>query len=254
MPELQHLRNFTSSARRGGFGVPFFKMDGNTGEYRRTGKSNTDPMNHQKLACDPVDAMTGHQKFENKIPIYQIGRVADGYQPPAREQLGDLDEKLWPNGKDPWMPVDLLPFWDVETREVLLFSATSQGSRDAVARLVEAYINNVEVHPEDLHRVPLIELESDHYVNKHGKEIFYPIFSIIDWIDRPVAVRRILPPPVKLLQLTALPSPVPATPPTPAKFDQRAPAVAKSKPKKSGGHARLPDMDDKIPFAPEWRG
>jgi hypothetical protein len=117
MPELEHLRNFASSARRGGFGVPFFKLDGNTGEYHRTGKTNTDAMNHEKWASDPVDAMLGVQKFENKIPVYQIGRVAAGYQPPAREQLGDLDEKLWPNGKDPWMPVYLLPFWDVVQAE-----------------------------------------------------------------------------------------------------------------------------------------
>jgi hypothetical protein len=232
-------------------------MDGNTGKYHRTGKTNTDAMNHQKLACDPVDAMTGVQKFENKIPIYQIGRVAAGYEPPAREQLGDLDEKRWPNGKDPWMPVYLLPFWDVETREVLLFSATSQGSRDAVARLIECYINNVEVHPEDLHRVPLIELESDHYVNKHGKEIYYPIFSILSWIDRPAAVRRILPPPA-ILELKALPAPAgtPATPPTPTKSDKRTPVV-KTKAKKSTADdvgSKLADFDDEVPFAPEWRG
>jgi hypothetical protein len=45
--------------------------------------------------------MTGHQKFETKVPVYQIGRVADRYQPPPREQLGDLDQELWPDGKDP---------------------------------------------------------------------------------------------------------------------------------------------------------
>jgi len=234
MPELEHLRNFASSARRGGFGVPFFKMDGNTGEYHRTGKTNTDAMNHQKLACDPVDAMTGWQKFENKIPIYQIGRVADGYQPASREELGDVNECAWENGKDPWVRVDLLPFWDVESREILLFSATSKGSRDAVAHLVEAYIDNAEVHPEHLSRVPLIELEADSYTNKHGKKIFYPIFSILDWVERPVAVRRILPPPVKMLQLTALPTAVLATPPTPTKSNRRTP-VAKSQSKEIDG-------------------
>ena len=103
------------------------------------------------------------------------------------------------------MRIDLLPFWDPESREVLLFSAANKGSRDAVAHLVEAYIDNAEVHPEHLSRVPLIELEADSYTNKHGKKIFYPIFSILDWVERPVAVRRILPPPVKMLQLTALP-------------------------------------------------
>jgi hypothetical protein len=181
------------------------------------------------------------------MPIYQIGRVADGYQPPPREQLGDLDEEFWPDGKDPWVRVDLLPFWDVESREVLLFSATNQGSRDAVANLIGAFVNNIAAHPEDSNKVPLVELAADSYVNKHGKQIFYPVFEIVDWIERPAAVRRILPPPVKLLELTAVPTPVPATPPgdpTPAKSDQRAPAVAKAKSKKP---AKL-DYDDEIPF------
>ena len=170
-----------------------------------------------------------------------------------REQLGDLDEEFWPDGKDPWVRIDLLPFWDVNSREVLLFSAANKGSRDAVAQLVEAYINNIGVHPEDLTKVPLIELETDSYVNKHGKRIHVPIFSIIDWIERPAAVRRILPPPVKLLELTAVPTAAPATSPSdsiPAKSEPRAPAVAKSKPpKKSGGRAPVPDdMDNEIPF------
>jgi hypothetical protein len=253
MPEqLEHLRNFASSARRGGFGVPFFKLDGNTGEFRRTGKNNTDPMNHQKLACDPVDAMTGWQKFEKKIPVYQIGRVSSGFVPPPREELGDLDESHWEKGKDPWVRVDLLPFWNPESREVLLFSAANTGSRDAVAYLVEAYVNNIGVHPEDLSKVPLIELEIDSYTNSHGKQIFIPIFAIIDWIERPAAVRRIAPPPVRMLELTALLPAVPATPPTPAKTDQRAPAAAKAKPKpKNPDEASKPvsfDMDDEIPF------
>ena len=144
MTELAHLRNFAAAARRGGFNLPFFRLDGNTGDYHRTGKNNTATMNGQKLGCDCVDAMTGYQKFENKIPIYHLGRVADGYQPPPRELLGDLNESEWENGKDPWVRIDLLPFWDVESRELLLFSAANKGSRDAVAQLVEAYINNIE--------------------------------------------------------------------------------------------------------------
>jgi len=149
--------------------------------------------------------------------------------------------------------IDLLPFWDPESREVLLFSAANKGSRDAVAHLVEAYINDIGVHPEDLTKVPLVELETDSYINKHGKKIFYPIFAIIDWIERPAAVRRLLPPPVKMLELTALPTAGPA----PAKTDQRAPAVVKAKPKKSVPSSQQStgiDFDDEVPFAPEWRG
>ena len=248
MPELEHLRNFASSARRGGFGVSFFKLDGNTGEYHRTGKANANAMNHEKWASDPVDAMLGHRKFENKIPTYHIGRVADNFQMAQRELLGDNDERLWSNGKDPWEEVYLLPFWNVDTREVLLFSAANQGSQDAVARLVECYVNNIEVHPKDLNKVPLVELETDHYTNSHGKQIFFPIFSIIDWIERPIAVRRIRPPPVTL-ELKALPAPdsTPAPSPTPTKPKT---AAAKAKSKKSGDESTPVslDMDDEIPF------
>jgi hypothetical protein len=247
MSELEHLRNFAVAAQRGGFNVPIFKLDGNTGEYRRVGKNNNGLMNGQKLASDPADTMTGWQRFRDNRPIYILGRVADGYQPPEREELGPVD----PNKKDPWQRIDLLPFWDPESRELMLFSAASQGSRDAVASLIGAYADNLAAHPEDRGKVPLVELATDSYENTHGKQIFIAIFEVVDWAERPTAVRRILPPPVRVLELTAVPT-VPATPPsdpTPAKSDQRAPSVTKAKPKKSAErHAPAPDMDDEIPF------
>jgi hypothetical protein len=245
MPELEYLRNFAAAARRGGFGVPFFRQDGTNGEYRRSGKSDTGPMNGQRHAADCPDVITGWQKFEKKIPIYQVGRIADGYQPSSREELGDLNELGWQNGKDPWVRIDLLPFWNPESREVLLFSAANQGSRDAVANLIGAFVNNIAAHPEDSNKVPLVELAADSYVNKHGKQIFYPIFEIVGWVERPAAVRRILPPPVKMLDLAAALA-EPAKP-TLAISDQRAPAAAKAKPKKPEKPAKL-DYDDKIPF------
>ena len=43
MPELEHLRNFAAAARRGGFGVPVFKLDGNNGEYVERAKPTPPP-------------------------------------------------------------------------------------------------------------------------------------------------------------------------------------------------------------------
>jgi len=225
--ELEHLRNFTAASRRGGFNVPLFRLDGNSGEFKRTSKQHPDPMNGQILASDPGDLITGWQRFQNNMPILQVGRAADGYQPAAREQLGDLPE---PGDKDPWQRVDFLPFWSPESREVLLFTASNQGSRDAVANLVDAYCNNLAEHPEDQNKVPLIELGTDSYKNTHGKHIFVPIFDMNDWIERPAAVRRVLPPPVKMLNLTALPAP--------------APVISPKHPDRSS----VGDTDDGIPF------
>jgi hypothetical protein len=124
MSELNYLRNFAASSRRTGFNVPLFRLDGNSGEYKRTSKQHPNPMNGQILASDPGDLITGWQRFKDNTPILQVGRAADGYQPAPREQLGDLPEA---GDKDPWQRVDFLPFWNPENREVLLFTASNQG-------------------------------------------------------------------------------------------------------------------------------
>jgi hypothetical protein len=204
-------------------------------------------MNGQRLAATPADVMIGYQRIEKgKPPTYVIGRIADGYTPPPRETLGDTNEDFWPNSKDPWASASWLPFWNPETREVLIFHATSDGSKDAVVDLTQAYVLNCELHTDQINYDPLIELSVDSYESKHGRRIYFPVFETLDWVERPTAVRRIIPPPVKMLQLTAVPTVVPATPPSdtiPAKSDQSASAVAKSKSKKP---VNFDDMD--IPF------
>src|SRR5262249_27769653 len=135
--ELEHLRRYASAARsRGGFGVSFLKCDGNTGAWK-AGKDGTD-MAGRQLVADVPDAMHGFQKFENKKPIYVIGRVCDGYVPPERSTLGDTDQNRWHGGKDPWSAVVLLPMFDPESREPFIFASSSDGGQKAVTALVDA--------------------------------------------------------------------------------------------------------------------
>jgi hypothetical protein len=237
MSELQLLKNFAATARRGGFGSPGFKLDGTTGEYRRLGDKTGAKMNGQRLAATVADIMIGYQRIEKgKSPTYIVGRVSDGFTPPPREELGDLDHE-----KDPWTLASWVPFWNPDSREVLLFHAANDGSRDAVANLVQAYVDNREAHPDQADYDPLIELGADHYDGQH-RRIFYPLFDIVDWIERPVAVRRVLPAPMKLLELTAMPASPPTTPP---KLEQSAATVAKSKPKTP---VTSEMDDDEIPY------
>jgi hypothetical protein len=232
MTELALLRNFAATARRGGFGPPGFRMDGTTGEYRWIG-SKTGKMNGRRLAATVADVLVGFQRIEKgKSPIYIVGRVSDGYTPPAREELGDTDLE-----KDPWTLASWLPCWDPETFETLLFHAPNDGSRNAVANLTEAYVDYREAHPDQANYDPLIELNADHYDGQH-RRIYFPILDVLDWIERPTSLRRVLPPPVKALDLAALPAP--------------APAPSPSIPTKQS--TRSPGLDDEIPFAPEWRG
>jgi hypothetical protein len=105
-----------------------------------------------------------------------------------------------------------------------LYTATSQGSRDGITNVADAFLENGEHHPEDADKLPLIELASDSYVNSKGKRIFFPVFEILAWVERPAAVRHLRPPPVALLTLEA---------------DGKS--GPKALPKRAG-------MDDEIPF------
>ena len=170
MSELDLLRSFAASSRsRADFGVPFLKCDGHDGAWK-AGK-NASAMDGRRLVADVLDIMHGHQKFENKKPIYALGRVADRFEP-QRSALGDSDEARWVDGKDPWAAVVLLPMWDPETREPFLFTSANQGGRDGVSTLVDAFLDNCQTRPKDNRKLPLVELSSDSYTNTQGKQIF----------------------------------------------------------------------------------
>jgi hypothetical protein len=178
MSDLQLLKNFAATARRGGFGPPGFRLDGTTGEYHRIDNKTGTKMNGQRLAATITDVMIGYQRIEKgKSPSYIVGRVSDGYVPPKREELGDLNHE-----KDPWTLASWVPFWNPDSREVLLFHAANDGSRDAIANLVQAYVDNREAHPDQANHDPLIELGADHY-DGHHRRIYFPIFDIVD-LDR----------------------------------------------------------------------
>jgi hypothetical protein len=245
--DLQLLRNFAATSRsRSGFGIPYLKLSGDDGKWT-AGKNATD-MDGRRLVADVPDTMTGHQKFEGgRKPVYAVVRVLDGVAPPSRDELDERDESRWLNGKDPWQPVTLVPVFDPESREPFLFTTTTSGGHDAVASLITAYTDHCEEH-SDRNELPLVELNSDSYLNTHGKRIHFPIFEILSWVERPAAVLRIKPPPLTTLMLEAkaVDSMIkPATPET--EFGaptQPREAAVKAKPKRS----IKADMDDEIPF------
>jgi hypothetical protein len=200
-------------------------------------------MTGRKLGADPTNAMHGYVLFQDKKPTYAVVRVSEG-PAPNRDGLGRLDKSRWYNGQDPWEPTVLLPLFDLKTREVYLLTSSNDGGRKAVATLVDAVVDNATSRPDDADKVPLCELESDSYVNTHNKRIFFPIFSILDWVERPDAILRIEPPPLPVLAIedkSEASEPVEVELPPPRKRQRVAAA--------GGGGVRA-DMDDEIPFAP----
>jgi hypothetical protein len=104
--------------------------------------------------CDQL--MAGWIRFrEGEEPQKIMGVIADGFMPPEREQLGDLDKSEWPDGldgekADPWREQLLLPLQNVETAEVVVFSALTPTSRNAVNRLLRHYQRVRRAHPDEL--------------------------------------------------------------------------------------------------------
>jgi hypothetical protein len=84
----------TVAHQRGDFGAVFLRMDGNTGDFK-AGKAGKD-MNKAHLVAEVPDIMIGHQKItKGQRPLYTIGRIADGFHPLTREELGGPDNDGW---------------------------------------------------------------------------------------------------------------------------------------------------------------
>ena len=233
--DLQPFEEFGNeiSARRG-FEATVLKCNGDTGEWT-AGKKNT-PMNGKKLVADITDLMKGWLSFKDGKPTYAVVRVADGTSPPRREDLGDTDERLWGEKlEDPWKKVIVLPFFDPETRETFTYSTTTEGGTRAVGSLVNAFTAEQHERPKTVPTLPVVELDNDSYVNNRGKRVFTPILGIIGWIDRPVGVKRSLPPPMP--NFITVKAEADRNNPPPSSDDQVNQLV-----RKNGGHTKYDDV------------
>jgi hypothetical protein len=113
-----------------------------------------------------------------------IGRVADDFDVPEREELDDVDESRWPRdatgiARDPWTKQSYLPMEDVETGEIAVFVTGSQGGRGAVSDLCNAAAKNFR------NGLPHIRLGVSSYRHKVYGRIEVPHFPITGWTAAP---------------------------------------------------------------------
>jgi hypothetical protein len=160
------------------------------------GKDN-ESLNDAELLARANDVMFGWVLWLDKKPAdYQVGFVRNRYQPPRRDQLGHTDKKRWRNQRDdPWQFTFFLPLLSVESGALFTYSTTSQGGKDCLANLLDAYANNKEQHLEDAHKLPLVALARDSYVHpSYGKKIATPLLDIVKWVEPPADLKPIMPP------------------------------------------------------------
>src|SRR5262249_46358398 len=94
--------------------------------------------------------MRGWIKFEDNKPAdKKLGKGADGFKVPDREELGDTDQTHWLRDdlgipRDPWVRQSLLPLEDAETGELVVFVTSSHGGTSAIGQLCHVAGRNVK--------------------------------------------------------------------------------------------------------------
>lgn len=119
---------------------------------------------------------------DGKVVDRMIGKVADGFRPPLREELGNNDSKNWKetdtDGKprDPWVAQWFLPLVGVENGDVVTFVTGSKGGIAAVADLCRIY-----GHKKRNGLLPIVALKTGSYKHKQYGRIETPEFGIVGW-------------------------------------------------------------------------
>jgi hypothetical protein len=131
----------------------------------------------------PLDWTRGWVKWEDGIIVDQrMVRVADDIKLPTREELGDNDESLWKEEKDPWVFQNILPMDDLETREYMIFVTSSVGGKVAVETLCNSVVRAYKKGRQ--FGLPVIGLATKPFPTKFGTKP-RPHFPIVRWHDLP---------------------------------------------------------------------
>jgi hypothetical protein len=127
--------------------------------------------------------MRGWVRFDDgKVTDRRIGKVADGFKPPPREELGDTDENKWKDKdadghpKDPWTVQWFLPLIGVETGDVFTFVTSSKGGVGAIGDLCRVY-----GHKQRENLLPIVALKARSYKHPRYGRVETPDLAIVGW-------------------------------------------------------------------------
>jgi hypothetical protein len=166
-----------------GLGGTAIKFDGKTGKFVRTQDGTPLPENLE-LVCLFTHAEGGWIRFNGKgnPPDTRMGPIFNGFMPPRREELGDLDESQWPTGlsgraEDPWQHQIRLPFADKDG-EAFVFQTTSVTGRRAVGNLL-SHCNRMAKKEPDLW--PVVQLRVGGFNHRDDRIGWVPVptFAIV---------------------------------------------------------------------------
>jgi hypothetical protein len=159
-----------------------------------TANKDTD-LNGAQLLALAADIMHGFVLWlDGKPAEYHIGFIRSNFKPPRRDMLGHTDKSLWKYDNDPWQATVAVPLLDLNDGALFTFTTSSQGGKDCVANLLDAFSNNLEMHPGDARKLPLVALSRDSYKHASYGKVAIPLFDVVKWIEPPPDLKPILPP------------------------------------------------------------
>lgn len=158
------------------------------GDYL-VGQDNEEMATGTKLVANMDEMMVGWIRWsDNKPTDHIMGRIADGYQPPKRNTLGDDDKDKWEvdnqgQQRDPWQFSNYLVMKEVDGEELYTFTASSKGGLNALGELCKVYGKAMRQRPAEF---PIITLGVDSYAhsNKSFGRIKFPVFEVTGWAPK----------------------------------------------------------------------
>jgi hypothetical protein len=156
----------------------FFKF-AKDGKFRTTSDDTEIPEGTELVVVyDQIQA--GWIKFNGKghEPDRRMGPIFDGFMPPPRESLGDMDESLWEEGldgkpADPWQHQMLVPLQNPKTDELFIFNTTSITGRREVGNLIKHCARTTKKEP-DIY--PVVKLQVGGFAHRDER---------VGWVKTP---------------------------------------------------------------------
>jgi hypothetical protein len=150
------------------------------------GEDDTEIKPGTLLVANMGELLVGWVKWFDRKPVEHImGRVAEGFQPPLRRDLGDLDTHAWDEdaagkAKDPWQLTNYLLCMDDST-QLYTFVTSSKTGLNSIGKLSKAYGRQLHQHTDEW---PVVQLAVSSYESPDFGRVPYPEFPIVSWLSK----------------------------------------------------------------------
>lgn len=162
-----------------------------------TGQNSDEVDAGTELVANLGELWVGWIRWEGGKPTdQQMGRVVEGYSPPGRRDLGEMDESEWEidetsgRPRDPWQKTNYLVMKAMEGDKLYTFTTSSKGGLGAVAKLAGEYGKRMRAKPNE-YPVVALAIDSYRHPNKAYGKIFVPEFKVVGWVDKSAVVEAV---------------------------------------------------------------